>query len=997
MGGITLKLIAKSVHRCGQGIALLLLVPLANVSYAAEQALAAGPEAAAKDVEEIVVTGSYIKGSAEDAALPIDVISQQDLQQQGNPSVLELIRNLGITAGNIGEENQFQPGAGQGVAATTTINLRGLGSARTLTLINSHRQVPTEGYGVDVSIMPQIAIERTEILKDGAAALYGSDAIAGVANFLTRGDFEGLEVTGSNQWIEDTDGQQYAGVIFGMGNDTLHWMTALEYDTRNELKISDRDWALLPRAQNTAGGWTSTPNPGTIIPASAVGVPNFAATQPDSQCLNLGGNIAGAGCAFQYTFYDNLVNPTNTAKSWTEVSWDISDHQQLHFEGMYTRLQTETNTSPSYAPQTTISADRLIAPNHPGLVYYKADNPTSAIALAGPAAPAYDVARAFGVTGWYGDSQRGDGTVNTYRLGLDLTGDSFDGAIGYDFGVTYSSRERVTETPDTVVEKMAFALDGLGGPNCTPGGSNPLTSTPGIYPCMYYNPFSNAIAQSDVNGNVNPQYHPTFIGTDGSTQPNNNPLELGRWLVEWQQYNVRNELLVWDAVLNGETPWELSGGKISWAAGVQARNEKYDVSLNDLTNLAISPCTWNSQESVDLGNVSQAKFDACQSGATASSSTGKLGFLSGYNEFRSSRTIYAAFSELAVPITDTLDMQLAVRYEDYGQEGGGSTIDPKAAIRWELSNWLTLRGSISTTFRGPPQSYLSGEVTTLGFVVPTGVFKAVVIVGNPDLEPERAITSNLGFIVNTGGFTMSLDYWDYNFSDPFGLESQTQLVSYYSACFAAGTLVSNPNCAEVASHIFPVGTAPSGIERVNTFWVNGSKIKTNGLDLSLSYAFDLMGGELTAGTDGSYILQYQSDDFVDIGGVTLAPGGDFAGFYNITANGFAPIPELKGNVYLRYNIGGLSLSTIARYIDDYKDAAPPPGAAQRHFKDIDSMTTYDITALYQWRSIGVAASVFNLTDEDPPWVGTNLNYDANTHSALGRMFKLQLTYTMGGQ
>src|SRR5262245_6796232 len=173
MGGITLKSLAKTVHRCGQGIALLVLAPLANISYAAEPS----PTAAATNVEEIVVTGSFIKGSAEDAALPIDVISQQDLVEQGSPTVIELIRNLGINAGNVGEENQFQSGYGQGVGAVTTINLRGLGSARTLTLINSRRQVPTESYGVDVSIVPQIAIARTEVLKDGAAALYGSDAI----------------------------------------------------------------------------------------------------------------------------------------------------------------------------------------------------------------------------------------------------------------------------------------------------------------------------------------------------------------------------------------------------------------------------------------------------------------------------------------------------------------------------------------------------------------------------------------------------------------------------------------------------------------------------------------------------------------------------------------------------------------------------------------------------------------------------------------------------
>jgi hypothetical protein len=163
--------------------------------------------------------------------------------------------------------------------------------------------------------------------------------------------------------------------------------------------------------------------------------------------------------------------------------------------------------------------------------------------------------------------------------------------------------------------------------------------------------------------------------------------------------------------------------------------------------------------------------------------------------------------------------------------------------------------------------------------------------------------------------------------------------------------------------------------------------------LSASYAFGLFGGELTIGTDSSYVMQYESDDFIDISGLTLAPGGDFAGFYNITANGFSPIPELKGSAYIRYNIGGFTLNTIARYVDEYTDAA----AVQPQFKHIDSAHTYDVTAMYQWRDLGIAASVFNLTDEDPPSAGTNLNYDANTHSALGRLVKLQLTYTLGGR
>jgi iron complex outermembrane receptor protein len=117
-----------------------------------------------------VVTGSYIKGSPQDAELPIDVITEEDLLQQGSPSMIEMIRNLGVTAANLGETNQFTTG-GQANEGVATVNLRGMGVARTLVLLNGRRHVATETLGVDISAFPISAIGRVEVLKDGAAAV----------------------------------------------------------------------------------------------------------------------------------------------------------------------------------------------------------------------------------------------------------------------------------------------------------------------------------------------------------------------------------------------------------------------------------------------------------------------------------------------------------------------------------------------------------------------------------------------------------------------------------------------------------------------------------------------------------------------------------------------------------------------------------------------------------------------------------------------------------
>ena len=150
----------------------------------------------ATDVEEVVVTGSYIAGTPEDAALPVDVLSAQDLERQGSPTVVQLVKTITASQSALGESNRYNGGAG-----TASINLRGFGASRTLTLMNGRRLAESpaaafQGGGANLNFIPTAAIGRVEILKDGAAATYGSEAIGGVVNFITRRDLNGLEVEG---------------------------------------------------------------------------------------------------------------------------------------------------------------------------------------------------------------------------------------------------------------------------------------------------------------------------------------------------------------------------------------------------------------------------------------------------------------------------------------------------------------------------------------------------------------------------------------------------------------------------------------------------------------------------------------------------------------------------------------------------------------------------------------------------------------------------------
>jgi iron complex outermembrane receptor protein len=198
------------------GSSLALAVALTTGVAHARQAK---PDTAPTEVEEVVVTGSFIRGTPEDAALPVEVIGAEELQKRGSPSTVELLKALSVSSGVLGDTNQFDSRA-QGSEGSGSVNLRGLGSQRTLVLLNGRRMAinpfGAAGAGiVDTNIIPAAAIGRLEVLKDGAAATYGSDAIAGVVNFITKKNFSGLEVGADYRVIDGSDGDYGLNATFG--------------------------------------------------------------------------------------------------------------------------------------------------------------------------------------------------------------------------------------------------------------------------------------------------------------------------------------------------------------------------------------------------------------------------------------------------------------------------------------------------------------------------------------------------------------------------------------------------------------------------------------------------------------------------------------------------------------------------------------------------------------------------------------------------------------
>jgi outer membrane receptor protein involved in Fe transport len=634
-----------------------------------------------------------------------------------------------------------------------------------------------------------------------------------------------------------------------------------------------------------------------------------------------------------------------------------------------------------------------------GSTYALAAGDAAAAALAGTP-QALTLGRAMGVAGAFltGEAEAQPRQTETYRLVAAMDGTLFDQSLNYDVSISWSKRERFYGGQDMYVERMGLALKGYGGPNCTlpetvqnADGTYSFTdpaaaaAAAGANGCEYYNPFSRAVPFSVLNDTTNADYNSAVANSEG----------LLRHLIGERGTYQDNELLVFQAVFSGETGIELAGGNVGYAFGAQSRNQQYDFRLWDIGNRAINPCPYTSPVAAALGIVG-----ADQLSPNCTAQTGNSAFLAATDEESTERTVYGVFGELAIPLTEDIDIQAALRFEDYGGEVGGS-LDPKLAVSWRVTEELSIRGSASTTFRGPPQSLLAGTSTALSYVAPTGAFKAIDTVGNPLLGSEEAVSTNFGLIYQTDNFYGSIDYWAFSFKDSFQTEGFNSIINAYSGndCLGAdGVPTNSAVCNELRTHIFPVAahTSLASTERIVVNWLNGQDIDTSGIDFKAEYRFDgIMDGSVTVGIDGTYGLEYERDAQLDLSGnIQLAAGGDLMGFLNYNqGSAFTSKPELKLAAHVAYEDNVHYAGLIARHIGEYDDAGAP--AAYPWLATIDSHTTFDLNYVYRGMDdLVLSASVVNVTDEDPPAARGDLNYDPFTHNAFGRMIKLSFTYTL---
>ena len=986
-----------------------------SIGMIATPVFAQAADVPAADEPAIVITGSLIRGSSEEAPAPVDVIGAEELARQGSPSAIDLLKSLPVSNGVIGDANQFDARS-QGNEGVASVNLRGLGPQRTLVLFNGKRIVQSGGSGipiVDINMIPSAAIGRIEILKDGAAATYGSDAIGGVVNFITRTNQDGFRVSGDYRYIKGSEGDFGGAISFGRELGAGRFLISAGYQRRSELQTTDRDFVIQPYPTNPQGGWTGGGNPGNFDFNATVGGLAFTT---DLGCTALGGfrSLTGSTtdrCFNQYGLFGNLVEPEERFQVFVDAEVDLSDNVTFRMNALYGHTETQITTSPSYLPTLPPSANAVnggggifqIPTYAPALrdycrVYGAASN--CLVDGAGtPLAPALAFPVLFrpvllGGNPLYG----GRGSAVSPRVSDQmLVSGEFSIKLGeklnLTIGGTHSIYDRGFGGTDTFGDLLQNALSGFGGPNCayasttSRAGLTPtqLAALAGTSGCTYFNPFSTAVASNPVTGDTNPNYAGSRATNGLSTTPGAgllNDLATFDHMFQETYTKAATTQTVFDLVLSGETGLTLPGGAVGFAIGGQYRKNTYARRYSATANLDVFPCPGT----------------PLNPNATCSPQTGALGFLGTNRNGDTEGDVYAAFAELQVPITDAFNVQLAARYENYGGNVG-STFDPQIRAKFELTDWLSIRGGMGTTFRGPPSQSLGGNLTSLQIIGSS--FRAIDINGNPNLAPESATTYSGGVIIKKGGFKASFDYFRYDFSGPIEGEPVSGIVA---AMFGA-TGTANCGVAAYANlqarfTFTGAGCGVGNVQRLRTTSINSADVSTSGVDFQTSFELPVGAGSVTLGVAGTYVIEYQTDA-VTVEGIVVQPAFDGVGLLNYQTTAY-PLPQWKGNAFLQGEFGDHQLRVQVNYLDGYTDqrgaaifgpnAGALASAAVTTGKDIASFTTVDFT--YRLRlatGTTVALSVLNILDKDPPFARLDQNYDPFTASPLGMTAKIGIS------
>jgi len=935
----------------------------------------AAPPAAAETVDEgaaIIVTGSRIKQDPAKSALPLQVISTDDLTREGINSPEQLISYLstnGNGADNLASNADVTSGAQRGTNGLSAANLRGQGSASTLVLLNGRRVAAhgLTGSAVDGNQIPMAALERVEVLKDGASAIYGTDAIGGVINFITKTNFQGLALNAFTDMAEAGGGAIYrlsaTGGYGDLDEDGFNILATVSRSVNKALNGSDRsfvngnqpnrglsvDTRGTPIATAFATGSNALFAPtGSLL--SGVSLLETGATVSATGGINILDLPGGAGCASMDggMAYDDQLWANTSARF--ACAWDTGRaavlQQPLETLTYYGRATAKLGDHQFYAEITGSDADsskrfsnNQYSGNNSTLPLYYPLNSTTAstyndvynklLAVFPQIAVNYGKPISYRWRCTSCDVREYETNTKTLRAGLGAEGPLWDG-WDYRAGGSYARSQSTSvlgtgyHYRGTFASAAAATASGVTG--AVSGGIDPRApiapgaTSPGIVGLLnsgILNPFSLTQSDAALAGLK-------AISAEGVTL-----------------YGGKYEVKQLDGSVSGSL-FDLPGGTVQVALGVDYRRETYSFNGSPAA-VTGTPDIFN--VAFDNNNALTAK----------------------------NRTVKAAYAELLVPVFEAFEVTGAVRLDDYS--GFGSTVNPKISAKYRPLDWLMLRGSFNTGFRVPafnqifngvtqspnpgntlvdPTTCATGAVSTLPGC--SAITPETLSGGNLNLGPETSKQHSVGVVLQPSSrFSASFDYWSIAVDDTIGALTLRQLldnISYF------------PDRVTRTNNI---------ITLIDLRADNIGSRRTEGLEVALRGGVDAFGGVITGGLDGTYLLK-KREKFLPSApfGSSLIGRFTFAGDLGL---------KWKHSAFVSYTKDDFTFNFSQIYRDGYKNQALPGIAngtvVRPDFNPmVKSYVTYNtsvsVDLLKQYR---LTAGVRNVFDTDPPFA---ITYDSNT-------------------
>jgi len=937
---------------------------------------------AGEQPEEVIVTGSRIRQNPVDAVAPLQTSTAADIARSGEISVADYLQRLPISGSAINRSNNssgnlgFPPDGGGIGAGASEIDLRYLGSKRVLVLVDGKRWVRGSSASgvsgaVDLNTVPTVAIERIEVLQDGASPIYGSDAIAGVVNIITRSDFQGAGFETNQAMFDEGDGytQDYS-VAFGANSERSRAYIAAGYARQDAVYASDRELSreVIFGAPPGVGGSGNTPQGRFIFldPRGDVdgngepdvldltlnnGVLNDGVTLPNFDPANpTGGDFHEFATADRFNFrpYNYLITPTRRVNLFGKAEYDVADNVVFKFTAAYTNRKSSNQAAPNPLPMGSDAGAGFYLDN----IFIPADqryNPFG-IDLDGT-----DNLITIGRRPLEAGPRIFDQTVDTWMVSSTLIGDLQLGnrQMFWDVSLNWGQNNAAQLGRNIFnARKLALAL----GPE-----ANCLV-VPG---CVPFNIFGGQGPNGEGSITQDMLDWVTFTQSDQSEQELNDVIA-----------NVSGDI------------FDLPGGPFAYALGFEYRKESGSFTPD---------ATVQAGETADVPALPTA---------------GETRVNEAYLELRA-----PVLGDL--PAIKRLELSAAIRYSDYDDIGSDNVL--KGGIYWRVVDDLAVRANYAEGFRAPNigelfntgsrfdsnindpcSAYLTNGTPTeqancAALGVP-GTFTqlnqqiSVQTGGNESLKPETSETLTVGFTYNPT--------WAENAS---WIEDLTFDVNYYDikledAIQALSAQIQLDNCVSTLSPLFCDGIVRGPGGSITAFanqLTNIGRIETDGFDWSILLI-------TSEGSMGSFRFQWANTYLAGYKEFTLGTDGLVA----TERAGIEVGSPIKG--YVRYKstlavdwlFHDFVTSLTLRYLSDLTEICPgalaDAGAADvcsdpvNLLNEMKSKVFTDLrlgwTPSAFDKKLEVALGVNNILDEDPPpCLSCDLNnYDGTLYPVPGR-------------